>query len=269
MSSPRSTEPMVACGSMRSRNRELSLESDNAGFDAVIENDPSIKEYLSKHPDHRLYGEWLVPHSLKTYRDDAWRKFYIFDVCVDAEEGVEYLPYSAYKPMLEKFSLAYIPLLAEVRNGSYDQFVNLLEQNVFLVKDGLGAGEGIVIKNYSYRNKFGRTTWAKMVRSEFKEIHSKTIGAPIIQGERMIEEEIVERFCTTALIEKEYAKIVNELGGWQSKYIPRLLGQVFYALVSEEAWNIVKEFKMPKVNYKTLNVLVISKIKTEKGEIFS
>lgn len=252
-----------------SRNRTLSLEADNAGFLAEISKHDGVLKYLEKHPEHRIYGEWLVPHSLKTYRDDAWRKFYVFDVCIDTEDGgIEYLPYSAYVPMLEEFGIDYIPLLAEVRNGSHQQFVDLLEKNQFLVKDGQGAGEGIVIKNYSYKNRFGRTTWAKIVRSEFREIHSKTMGAPIVQGEKMVEHEIVDRFCTTAMIEKEYAKIVTESGGWSSKMIPRLFGQVWYSLISEDSWNIVKEFKNPKVNFKTLNALVIDKIKREKAGIF-
>lgn len=251
-----------------SRNRELSIEADNAGFDAAIISDTRISTYLKAHPTHRLYGEWLVPHSLKTYRDDAWRKFYVFDVCVDSEDGIEYLPYSAYSPMLDEHDIDYIPLMAEVRNGSFEQFVTLLEKNQYLVKDGMGAGEGIVIKNYSYKNKYGRTTWAKMVRSEFREIHSRTMGAPIINGEKMIEESIVERYLTSALIEKEYSKIVNEYGSWSSKMIPRLLSQVFYSLVSEEAWNIVKEYKLPRINFKTLQALVTDKIKKERKDIF-
>lgn len=252
-----------------SRNRELSLEADNAGFLDAIIKDANVIGYLLKHPEHRIYGEWLVPHSLKTYRDDAWRKFYVFDVCVDTEDGnIEYLPYSVYAPLLEEFGINYIPLLAEVRNGSYQQFIDLLEKNQYLIKDGQGAGEGIVIKNYSFRNKYQRVTWAKIVRSEFREIHSRTMGAPIVQGEKMVEQEIVDKFCTTALIEKEYAKIVNESGTWSSKMIPRLLNTVFYSLIQEESWNIVKEFKMPKINYKTLNSLVIDKIKREKQNLF-
>jgi hypothetical protein len=252
-----------------SRNRTLSLEADNAGFDAAIIADTRIAAYLAKHPDHRIYGEWLVPHSLKTYREEAWRKFYIFDVCVDsADGGVEYLPYSVYAPMLGEFGLDYIPLMAEVRNGSFEQYVALLEKNQYLIQDGQGAGEGIVIKNYSYKNKYGRTTWAKMVRSEFQEIHSRTMGAPIINGEKMVEEAIVEKYCTPALIDKEHAKIVTESGAWSSKMIPRLLSSVFYALVSEEAWNIVKEFNFPKINFKTLQALVIDKIKKTRMDIF-
>ena len=85
-----------------SRNRELTLEKDNAGFYKFVLENENIKKYLEKHPTHRLYGEFLVPHSLKTYREDAWRRFYIFDVCLDKEDGsVEYIPYDIYKPLVE------------------------------------------------------------------------------------------------------------------------------------------------------------------------
>jgi hypothetical protein len=144
----------------------------------------------------------------------------------------------------------------------------LLDKNVFLVKDGLGAGEGIVIKNYSYKNKYGRVTWAKIVRSEFKDLNTKAFGAPIVQGKKMVEEEIVNKYVTTALIDKEYAKIISESGAWSSSMIPRLLSSVFHALVSEESWNMVKEYKNPTINFKTLQALVIDKIKKTRKDIF-
>jgi hypothetical protein len=243
-----------------SRNRDLE-NSDNQGFKESLSNDKRIIDYLTQHPDHRIFGEWLVPHSLKTYRDDAWRKFYIFDVCVDTDEGYEYLPYEVYSPMLDEYDLDYIPLMAYVKNGSYEQFIKLLESNTFLVKDGLGAGEGIVIKNYSYRNKYGRMTWAKIVRAEFREVHSKTMGAPIVNGEVMVEEKIVEKYVTTSVIEKEYQKIVVAEGGWKSQYIPRLLSLVYHELITEDMWNITKEFKNPRINFKTLNNFGYSKDK--------
>ncbi len=253
-----------------SRKRELTLEQDNAGFYAYVLKQDNLKQYLIKHPTHRLFGEFLVPHTLKTYRDDAWQKFYIFDVCIDKEDGsLEYIPYDIYQPMLEEFRLDYIPPICIVKNGSYEYFVKALEKNNFLIKDGAGAGEGIVIKNYSFYNKFGRQTWAKIVTSEFKEKHIKTMGCPVLEAQKMIEEKIVEDFCTSAFIEKEYAKIVTEKEGWQSKYIPELLGRVFSELIKEEIWNIVKKYKYPKVNFKTLNALVIQKIKEVKKELFA
>jgi len=253
-----------------SRKRELTLEDDNAGFYAYILQQENIKEYLQKHPTHRLFGEWLVPHSLKTYRDDAWRKFYIFDVCLDKEESeLEYIPYDIYKPMLDEFQLDYISPIGKIKNGNYEYFLKVLEKNFFLIEDGKGIGEGIVIKNYNFYNKFKRQIWAKIVTNEFKEKHHKEMGCPILQAEKMIEENIVKDFCTNDFIEKEFAKIKNEKEGWQSRYIPELLGRVFSELVKEEMWNIVKKYKYPKINFKTLNILVVQKIKEVKKEIFA
>ncbi len=217
-----------------------------------------IKEYLEKYSDHRLYGEWLVSHSLKTYKDDAWRKFYVFDICVSDK----YLPYDVYKPMLDEFDLDYIPAMGIINNPTYESLIKLLDRTgEFLVKDGAGIGEGLVIKNYDFYNKFGRQIWAKIVANEFKERQYKTIGCPKINAAMIIEERIVNEFCTEEFIEKEYAKIVTEKEGWQSKFIPELLGKVFYEFVKEETWGFVKKYKFPKVDFKVLNRLVIQKIK--------
>jgi len=75
-------------------------------------------------------------------------------------------------------------------------------------------------------------------------------------------------YVTKHLVDKVYAKIVNEMDGWSSKYIPRLLGIVFYDLVNEELWNIIKKKKNPTINFKTLNILTVLKIKEIKPELF-
>lgn len=252
-----------------SRNRELSLEKDNAGFLAAIREDEKVIAYLNAHPDHRLFGEWLVPHSLKTYKEDAWRRFYIFDVCVDKEDGtLEYIPYDIYKPFLDEFVLDYIPPIRIVKNGDYEHFIKCVEENKFLIKDGFGVGEGIVIKNYDFYNKYRRQTWAKIVTTEFKEKHIKAMGAPITEN-RLIEEQIVDDFVTNAFVDKEYNKIKTEKEGWRSQYIPMLLGRSFYELVNEESWNILKKYNNPTINYKRLNHLVIGKVKEVKPDIFA
>ena len=252
-----------------SRNRELTLEKDNAGFYKFVLENENIKKYLEKHPTHRLYGEFLVPHSLKTYREDAWRRFYIFDVCLDKEDGsVEYIPYDIYNPLVEEFGLDYIPPIVTMTNGSYEYFIRTLDNNTFMIQDGKGIGEGIVIKNYDYYNKYKRQIWAKIVTNEFKEIHKREMGVNNIKTEKVIEQEIVDNYCTEAFIEKEYSKILNETGEWDNGKIPMLLGRVFTELVKEETWNIIKKYKNPTINYKTLNALVINKIKTVKSDIF-
>ncbi len=253
-----------------SRNRELSADDDHAGFYDYVQRDKRIQEYLQQNPRRRLYGEWLVPHTVKTYRDDAWRRFYVYDVCLDDADGNcnIHIPYQAYQEGLEEFELDYLAPLAVVRNGKYEDFLKLLERNTCLIKDGEGIGEGIVIKNYEYYNRFGRQTWAKIVSAEFKERHVKEMGVPKVQSSKVVEEAILDEYCTKAFIDKEYAKIVAAKGGWQSRYIPELLGRVWSELVKEECWNIVKKHKNPKIDFKTLNHLVVRKIKQVKPELF-
>ena len=252
-----------------SRNRELSLEKDNAGFFNAIRNDARVQEYLKRHPNHRLFGEWLVPHSLKTYRDDAWKRFYVFDVCVDAdnETGLEYLPYEVYQPLIAECRIDYLAPIKIIKNGTLEDFIKCLNENNFLIKDGEGVGEGVVIKNYDFYNRFKRQTWAKIVTAEFREKHHKEMGAPMKEN-RLTEEEIVDKFVTRAFVDKEYSKMVNENGGWSSKMIPRLLSTVYHELVCEEMWNIVKAFKNPTINFRVLNTMVIAQIKRVKPEIF-
>ena len=237
-----------------SRNRELTLEEDNAGFYEWVLKQDNIKKYLNKHPTHRLYGEWVVPHTLRTYRDDVWNNFYVFDVCVDIDDkSVEYIPYNIYKPLLEGFGINYIPPLATIENGTYDQFVRYLDQNTFLIRDGRGVGEGIVLKNYGFYNRFGRQVWAKIITSEFKERHVKTMGHPEVKGRTNIEEKIIHNFCTNAFIEKEFDKLINKYGVWDNKYIPELFGRMWYEFINEESWNIIKKYKNPTINFKLLN----------------
>ena len=250
-----------------SRRRHLTLESDNAGFYDWACQQENLLEYLKANPTHRLFGEWLVPHSLKTYKECAWRRFYVFDVAIDDGDSLIYLPYNEYESLLMDNNLDYINPICVIENANYDQLIRQLEKNVFLIEDGKGVGEGIVIKNYEFKNKYGRNKFAKIVTSEFKEKHARTMGAPKIKGKKMIEEEIAQEFVTTALIEKVYAKIENE-NGFNSRSIPRLLNTVFYDVVKEDTWNFVKKHKNPIINFKTLQYFIFAEIKIKKPNLF-
>ncbi len=252
----------IACGS---RSRQISIDNDNAGFTDFVMHDQRFVDFFNEFPLFRLYGEWLVPHSLRTYRQDAWRKFYVFDVA-DSEGCL--LHYDVYSKMLDKHGLDYIPPIAIINNPTYDNLIAKLPTNLFLIEDGKGQGEGIVIKNYSYQNKYGRQTWAKIITTEFKEKHVKEMGVKATDGTKQTEIEIINSYCTLALVDKVYAKIVNEMEGWRSQYIPRLLQTVFYDLVKEETWNFVKEHKLPTIDFRRLNIFCVNKIKELKPDLF-
>ena len=248
-----------------SRRRHLNEDQkDNFGFRAWVQNSDAVKSYLEEFPDHHIYGEWLVPHSLKTYRVDAWRQFYVFDIT--REDGI-YIPYPEYKESLDRHGLEYIPPLMMIKNPSVERLNELLESNDYLIETGKGAGEGIVIKNYQFRNRYGRVTWAKMVRSEFKEKPRKHHGAQATIEKDSVEERIALLYVTQALVDKVHAKVTGE-DGWSSRKIPQLLNTVFYDVVKEESWNYVKKFKNPTVNYKRLLSYCNQRIKELKPEIF-
>src|SRR5690606_24840082 len=107
----------------------------------------------------------------------------------------------------------------------------------------------------------------KIVTSEFKEKHAKVMGKSTIEGKKMVEEEIVEKFVTKALCEKVYSKIENE-SGWSSKMIPRLLNTVYYDLVKEDCWEFIKAYKNPTINFGTLQHFTFKKVKENLPHVF-
>jgi len=279
-----------------SRNRTLSDESDNAGFHAWVQKQQWIRDFFEEYPFFNIYGEWLVPHTLKTYRDEAWGKFWVFDVW-NKEEG-RYVHYDAYAPEFEKRGFNVIE--PKVRYTSPPTEAQLLVDaatNTYLMQDG-SIGEGIVIKNYAWTNKYGRQPWAKIVRNEFKEENRRAFGTTEKVGEKSVEGEIAEKYVTKALVDKvlekikyellneavkegEYIDGANTLHGAaydtraahlmhskRGKAIPRLLQTVFYDLVREESWNFVKEWNNPVIDYKKLKNYTIYWVKKHHPELF-
>lgn len=247
-----------------SRNREITPTDDNQGFAKFAYSEKKLIDLMYVMPGLRLYGEWLVPHTITSYRAEAWKKFYVFDVYNDRTE--EFVPYDCYQEWLEDFSIDYIPAYSTMKNAQYDNLLKELERNDFLMKEGYG--EGIVIKNYDFKNKYGRVTWAKIVTSSFKENHKKTMGPDEKNFSDLVEEKIVNKYLSKDIVEKTYAKIVNEEGGWNSKQIPRLLNTVYHDFIVEELWQAIKEHKNPKVDFKTLHLLSMNKIKEHVPHVF-
>ncbi len=272
-----------------SRNRELSLEQDNAGFCAWLLSEEreatDLREFLRTNPNMILYGEWMVPHTLKTYREDTWRRFWIFDVYCTVDGGT-YIPYDLYShyPLLERCDL--IQPICTIENPSENQMRAQIELNTYLIQDGAGLGEGVVVKNYAWKNNQGTQTWAKFVRNIFKEEAARAFGITHKNGAFQVEVAIAEEFCTPALVSKTRAKILLDLANEKSidlaqpnaqqqleaenrhKVIPQLLGRVFHDLITEETWTFLKKHKNPTVDFKKLQQQVTVKVKAYAGDLF-
>lgn len=276
-----------------SRNRKLNLEGedrDNFGFLAWAREHEGHAEYFLNHPAHRLFGEWLVPHTLRTYRPEAWRRFFVFDVEID---DILY-PVEDFALVFDQFGIDYIAPLASIAHPDEEQLVHIMNStNTFLIQDAMGVGEGIVLKRYgTWRDPFGRQTWAKLVRNEFKEKNRKEFGLKTTKGADQVEYDIAEEFVTKTLVRKELARIVNEHiddAEWgkfpshskrhlelahetmithRGKIIPRLLGTVYHCLIIEEMWAILKRHKRATIDFGKLERLTIVKTKEHAPELF-
>ena len=248
-----------------SRKRELSLangkDGDNQGFMATILMDDKYKgvredllRYLRAHPKHIIYGEWLVPVNIKNYRDDAWRHFYVFDI-LNTESGC-YINYENYsKWFTEEYpNIKFIPLLAKLDNPTTDTIKELLSRTgEFLISEGLG--EGIVIKNYNYTNKYGRRTWAKMLTEDFtnKKMKHRNSKREAQEAGESVERDIIKLMTVDHVI-KEKHKVMENRGSetWEMRFIPELLNRAFNEFWRDNWEIILKKFHNPTIDFKVL-----------------
>lgn len=252
-----------------SRNREITPEDDNAGFAlSMTQNEElynGLLTILKANPNYIIYGEWLVPHTLKSYTHDAWKKFYVFDV-LDESTG-KYLPYSQYVKLFESCpQCRIIPLMCEMEDPTPDQVMEKLKQTgAFLCATGLG--EGIVIKNYDFVNKYGRRTWAKMLTEDFlgKKKDLRSTNREIKDGtiEHATEHAIINKYLTDEHIAKEYSKICEKYGEavMDPRHTFELLNRVFIEFWSDNWEIILNEMHLPTVNFKALRKICDTRVK--------
>ena len=247
-----------------SRTRELTLDKDNGGFYAsMLFNKDEYNKYLKyfqANPNHIIYGEWLIPHTIKRYKADAWEKLYVFDI-FDVENNI-YIPYEMYKDILDKYNINYIPAIATLTNPTLEDIKKELDNTGnYLIDNGLG--EGIVIKNYNYRNKYGRITWAKILTEDFYKTKKELKNKNHINNEEVpIEFNIVKSFITPEFIQKEFSKFKEDKGEFTSKHIFEFLNRTFIEFYKDNWELILKKFKFPTINFKVLKRLVEDEIKS-------
>ncbi|RHU03261.1 MULTISPECIES: RNA ligase family protein [Erysipelotrichaceae] len=258
------------------RNKEYQLGTKNdRGLINYISQHPEYKQFLVDNPRTRLYMEYLVPHSLRTYKDEAWKKPYVFDVVVEFDSGeIAYVHPSEWQPEFSALGIPFIPNIWEGdgKDLTVDKIKELVNSNMFLIDPDKGTyGEGIVIKNYDYRNKYGNIVWAKVLHDEYHN-HASVVNkakAGNLNVDGGIENDIVEKYCTSDFVEKEYQKIINDNPYLERKVvIPKLICTAWKTFVEEEAYNFVKENKNPVIDFRKLNNGVIKKIKEVKKDLF-
>lgn len=231
----------IQCGS---RNRHL-IDDNFNGFVDYVKAHEGIKGYLTVHPNAILYGEWLVRHSVK-YPEGAYKKFYLFDICLDGK---------LMHPNVVRASAYTYGILAVPTIGTIFNNPTVEELKALVGKSALAeSGEGIVIKNMDFVNKFGDVCYAKMVCENFQE----SSKAAIVDNDK--ESYVVSKYMTVGRVVKIMNKLQPEINErLDMQHIPRICNSAYHDMVTEEIWEITK--KVDIINFKVLAKLAFLKAK--------
>ena len=252
-----------------SRNRVLSEKKDHQNFYKSMhekEMYEKLMKHFKKYPNHILYGEWLVKNHFAGYEDGAWRKFYIFDVYQDGQP----IPFAEYSYILDESHLRYIPPADIIEPQSLEELLDRCKslEPKYLCQTGQ-IGEGLVIKNYQFKNDFGQVQFGKYVREDF--IDDSKVQKKVRTG---LEKEIANHYFTEVFIRKEYGKWCTHMKlevdkEIDKKYISAVIKHIFTVFVEEEMSHIIlKKYKGIILNTEMLYRIVANKIKIELKEEF-
>ncbi|WP_299831751.1 RNA ligase family protein [uncultured Metabacillus sp.] len=209
-----------------SRNTELDESNTLRGFSVWV-ND-HFKD-LTFHEGLILFGEWLVRHKLD-YGENA-NQFYLFDVYDEKTE--EYLPFELVKETAKQLNLNLVPVFYE------GEFQSLEHIQSFVGKSMLGEiGEGVVVKNTSYKNKYGVQQFTKIVSDAFAEkaqVKKQTIKQPTDQLQ-----EFIDSTVNTARVSKIVHKLVDE-GLLNEDYAIEDMGTILKHAGSRVYEDVIKE----------------------------
>jgi hypothetical protein len=212
-----------------SRKQQISEENTLRGYFGWI-NENVSPELLN--PKYRYYGEWLCSHKIQ-YRPEFYQNFYMFNV-YDEELG-EYLSDEIMKAEAMRLGIKTVPYLYE---GEYISFEHLLTF-VGVSDMALDKGEGIVVKNVKYKNRYGCQMFVKLVTDEFREIQRQK--APRDPNRELnLEQEFVNMCLTTARVDKLLHKLIDD-GILDMDYGIEDMGTILKNLGSQVYEDIIKE----------------------------
>jgi hypothetical protein len=239
----------------RSRKQILNAENTLKGFlNYCIENSSNFSQlynFFREYPNIIIFGEWLIPHSIKNYKNDAWNKFYIFDFYDKLSES--YLDFEEcreiFSPLLSNFD--FVPLIGNYSNlDSVEKLISLCEENNYLLESG--KCEGIVIKNYSFVNKYGRTPFAKLINEKLTTTKEK------VSNLNNLEVEIIDKFLSKEYLLKEINKVDEP-----HKKIGYLISTISEEFIRDYILEIISKYKYPNINFKKLKQEIAQRLVRE------
>ncbi len=216
-----------------SRNTELDESNNLRGFYQWVHENVKLLDLI----DGFIYfGEWLVRHKVD-YGQNGGQQFYLFDVYNPNEE--EYLPFLYTAGESERLGLQMVPVFYAGKYKGYDHLAQFIGKSVLTE-----SGEGIVVKNNSYRDRHGNQMYVKLVSEAFAEMQpQKPPRDP--NAPQSPEALFIKTYMTPARVEKLLLKLVDEGELREDFDLPdmstilrNLGGRVYDDIMKEELTNI-------------------------------
>lgn len=227
-----------------SRNQEIVAPATFRGLRTWLETTPegeNLSEFVLSHPQYRVFGEWLVKHTI-AYNLDDMNRFYVFDI-YEGEESVDL--YGVHQ-MCKEYDLLSVPIHVW-DDGKHTEY--MAKKHLERSSDFGPQREGVVVTNPKFVNKFGNKCRVKFVTETFKE----TAKREKVQRSANGSEWIVGHYCTPARVLKcvEKLKTVKELDRLEMKHTGAIISMVYNDILTEEIWEIQK--KVPIVHFRDLS----------------
>lgn len=248
-----------------SRNQILTTGNRLRGFyNWVEETIVPIKDKLNK--NYRYIGEWLCSHKV-VYKEEAYNNFYLFSIW-DDETG-KYLHDDIVKEEAKRLELKTAEYFYE---GEYISFEHLMS---FVGKSNLtlepNTGEGIVVKNVNYTDRFGKQMFVKLVSEKFAEVQKQKLPKNPKQTPAYIS--VIKTVLTKARIEKLLHKLIDEQLIEEDYSIEdmgsilKLLGNRVYEDIYSEEYDIIKDIEESQIKRtigKNLPIIVKEILKEQR-----
>lgn len=219
---------------IRTGSRSKEIKEGFNGFIDYVQSNEGIKTLLKEYPHFHLYGEWLVKHSI-TYKETAYKKWYMFDI-FNTVTGKWY-DTEAVNSFADTYNIPRPKFFGLFENPDIDMLKS------FVGKSELGQdGEGIVIKNRLFVDKFGDNQSAKIVTEKFKELNGVTFGGNNKHSDTYMEMWVVNKFMTLSRVEKIMHKLQPTIDKrLDMEHLPMVMGACYHDMITEEIWDIQKK----------------------------
>lgn len=216
-----------------SRNQPLDEGNRLSGFyNWVLDNITSIKEQLN--PKYRYIGEWLVQHKVH-YKEEIYKNFYLFSIW--DEETEKYLSDDVVLSEAKRLGLKTVEYFYIGNFISYEHIVSFIgKSNTTKEKD---TGEGVVVKNCNYFDRYGNQVFVKLVSDKFAEVQKQKLPKnPNMEDKEVA---IIKSVVTKARVEKIMLKLVDEDILTRDDFAIESMGKLLNLLKSRVLEDVIKE----------------------------